>query len=163
MPSLSWSDAIRYLLVGIVAFLCYAYVDPVAATKLAYGTGKILLTGAALAFGSLFFYVYDALVLPLIHIFKDVIGNSDVTYRVRLRKKFPDFSLSCSDAEFVYVALLRGKVGWKEVPGLDILTSGIHLLYMSALLACFFGAYALCCGLTLKRQGGRTKLSTQYS
>jgi hypothetical protein len=42
----------------------------------------------------------------------------------------------------VYVSLLRNKFAWKDVPDLAVFTSGIHLLYMSAVLAGLFAAVA---------------------
>ena len=52
-----------------------------------------------------------------------------------LQRSFPEYRLTSSEAEYTYVSVLRNKFGWKDVPDLANLTSGIHLLYMSALLA----------------------------
>ena len=127
MEQLSVSDAIRYVLVGFVGFFCYAFLFPAETAKLIKDIGAIPLTGCAMAGGAVFFFLYDALLLPRIHCVKDLIGSPEGNYRVRLKQRFPEYKLTCDEAEYAYVVLLRNKVGWKQVPDLAVLTSH-HLL-----------------------------------
>ena len=78
----------------------------------------------------------------LIHWFKDTIGGPEETYRVRIKDKFPQYNLTSGEAEGVYVDLLRNRVAWKDVPDLAVLTSGIHLLYMYAIVVGMFATFA---------------------
>jgi hypothetical protein len=142
VEQLSVSDAIRYVLVGFVAFFCYAFLFPDETSKLIDDIGALPLTGCATAGGAVFFFLYDALLLPGIHCFKDLIGSPEGNYRVRLKQRFPGYRLSCFEAEYVYVSLLRHNLKWQEVPDLAVLTSGIHLLYMSAVIIFLFAAGA---------------------
>lgn len=145
MENFTVSDAIRYLLIGFLGFFGYAYVCPDDAKKLATAFGGIPLSGCALAGGAIFFFIYEALVLRyIIHPLKDRIGAASPVsnYRVLLKQKFPEYRLTSLEAEDFYVAVLRNKLGWKDVPDLGVLTSGIHLLYMSGLVAGGFASYA---------------------
>ena len=116
MEQQSVSDAIRYVLIGFVGFFCYAFLFPDEAKKLSTDLGGIPLTGSAMAGGAVFYFLYDALVLPCIHWIKDTVGTPESNYRVRLRHKFPEYELTSGEAEDVYVSLLRNRVAWKDVP-----------------------------------------------
>ncbi|MBA3036046.1 MAG: hypothetical protein FP814_06085 [Desulfobacterium sp.] len=146
MEQTSVSDAIRFILIGFVGFFYFSFLFPETSAKVIKDIGAIPLTGCALSGGAAFFFLYDALVLPIIHRLKDLSCGPEESYRIRLKRMFPEYRLTSLEAEYLYVSVLRNKFGWKDVPDLVVYTSGIHFMYMSSFLAGIFATIALALG-----------------
>ena len=70
MPTLSFAEALRYLLVGFVGFLGLLVANPQLAEDLLERVGALGIAAAALAAGALAYVlyrplIYDSLIVPL--------------------------------------------------------------------------------------------------
>jgi hypothetical protein len=138
VEKLSLSAALRFLLSGAVAFSFLYACDPVAAGELLESAGTIGATLIVLVAGSVIYLFYRPLVYDTLLVrVQDALRRKSDNYRTFLKK---NYDLSTSAAQLAWFEL-RDRHFIKRYEHIHATASGIHLLYISAVLGIAFGVW----------------------